>query len=63
VYARLDVELRHAQLHLALIGAEEQDPVEAVPGAEPDHAPVERAALVETVGEDVGLDSLDGHDD
>jgi hypothetical protein len=61
VYASLDVELHHAQLHLALLGAEEDDPVEAAATIEADHILIERPALVEPLGQDVRLDPLDAH--
>ena len=56
---RLDVELHDAQLHLALLRPEEEDPVEPVAAPEADHVVVERAALVEALGQDVRLDPLD----
>jgi hypothetical protein len=52
---RLDVEPRHAHLHLALVGAEEENPVEACALLQPDHVDVERTALVEAVRRMFGL--------
>ena len=49
------------ELDFLLIGTEEQNPVEAMTAVEPDDLVVERPALIETLGEDVRLDPLDGH--
>src|SRR5262245_43295677 len=57
----LDVQLHHAQLNLALVGAEEEDPVEPFTFLEADHVDVEGSALVESVRQDIRLDPLHGH--
>jgi len=57
----LDVEPHHAELHLALIGAEEEDPVEPIATFETDHVVVKRAALVKPLRQDVRLDPFHGH--
>jgi hypothetical protein len=59
----LDAELHHAELHLALIGAEEEDPVQPVPTVEADHLFVRGATLVTPLRQDVRLDPLHGHAD
>ena len=39
----LEVQLHHAQLHFGLVGAEEEDPVEAVPAVEADRLSAKRS--------------------
>jgi hypothetical protein len=52
----LDVKLHHAQLHLALIRPEEDDPIETLATVEADHVVVEGSAFVEALRQDVRLD-------
>src|SRR5262249_22335954 len=59
----LDVEHHHADLHLSLIVAEEEDPVQPVPTVEADHLVVKGATLVKPLRKDVRLDPLHGHAD
>jgi len=57
----LDIESHDAELDLALIGAEEENPVEAATFLESYDVTIKGAAFIETIGSDVGLDSFDGH--
>ena len=61
VNMRLDVELHHAQLHLGLIRAEEEDPVQTLATVETDHVVVERPAFVKVLRQYVRLDPLHTH--
>lgn len=57
----LDIEGHDAELDLALVGAEEENPVEAAVFLEPYDVAIKGSAFLEAVGPDVGLDSFDGH--
>src|SRR5512133_2197781 len=61
VNVRLDVELHHAQLHLALTRTKKDDPVETLAALEANHVVVEVSALVEALRQDVRLDPPHTH--